>query len=150
MSSLREYAYSNILKFLPTKNENSEIKISDFFYFCWKLRLWVFVRTTSTRWFLRVPTIYGFWAKIRKMMYIKVGFDWGQNYIGMFSWWLYRADWIKKTPRNRWMFRVGDIFFKEYKKSHLVILNRKGYFPVNFIERAWSFSMKQVYVFYIQ
>ena len=40
-TSLRKHAYSNILKFLPTKNENFQIKNSDnFLYFCSKHRLW--------------------------------------------------------------------------------------------------------------
>ena len=32
--SLRKHAYSNILKILPSKNENFQIKISDIFHIC--------------------------------------------------------------------------------------------------------------------
>ena len=48
--SLRKHAYSNILKILPPKNENFQIKCFYFFsYFCSKHRLWVLVRTASPR-----------------------------------------------------------------------------------------------------
>ena len=36
-----------------------------FSYFCSKHRLWVFIRTASSRWFLRVPTIY-VWSRNMK------------------------------------------------------------------------------------
>ena len=48
-NTLRKQAYSNILKILPPKNENFEIKILIFFIFCSKHRLWVLVRTASAR-----------------------------------------------------------------------------------------------------
>ena len=48
--TLRKHAYSNILKILPPKNENFQMKNSDIFsYFCSKHRLWVPFRTASTR-----------------------------------------------------------------------------------------------------
>ena len=48
--SLQKQAYSNILKMLPPKNENFQIKNLDIFsYFCSKHRLWVLVRTASAR-----------------------------------------------------------------------------------------------------
>ena len=48
--TLRKHAYSNVLKILHPKNENSQIKISDIFsYFCSKHRLRVLVRTASPR-----------------------------------------------------------------------------------------------------
>ena len=46
----RKHTYSSILKILPPKNENFQIKNSDIFsYFCSKHRLWVLVRTASAR-----------------------------------------------------------------------------------------------------
>ena len=48
--SLRKRAYSNILNILPPKNENFQIKKIWYFpYFCSKHRLWVLIRTASTR-----------------------------------------------------------------------------------------------------
>ena len=45
---LRKHAYSNILKILPPKNENFQIKNSDIFLIsAQKHRLWVLVRTAS-------------------------------------------------------------------------------------------------------
>ena len=62
--TLRKHAYSNILKFLPPKNENFQMKNSDNFHIsAQKHRLWVFVRTALSRWFKRVPTIYVFEQK---------------------------------------------------------------------------------------
>ena len=61
--SHRGQVYSIILKILPPKNENFQIKILIFFIFFSKHRLWVLVRTTSARQFLRVPTIYVFEQK---------------------------------------------------------------------------------------
>ena len=47
---LRKHAYSNILKILSPKTEKIQIKTSWYFsYFCSKHRLWVLVRTASTR-----------------------------------------------------------------------------------------------------
>ena len=47
--SLRKHAYSNVLKILPPKTENFEIKNSDIFHIsAQKHRLWVLVRTAST------------------------------------------------------------------------------------------------------
>ena len=46
--TLRKHAYSNILKILPPKNENFQMKKFWYFsYFCSKHRLWVLVRTAS-------------------------------------------------------------------------------------------------------
>ena len=51
-SSLPKQTYSNMLKISPSKNENFQIKkIWYFSYLCSKHRLWVLVRTASTRWF---------------------------------------------------------------------------------------------------
>ena len=48
--TLREHAYSNILKIAPPQNWKSSDKNSDIFsYFCSKHRLWVLVRTASPR-----------------------------------------------------------------------------------------------------
>ena len=48
--TLRKYAYSNTLEVLPPKNGNFSYKIFWYFsYFYSKHRLWVFVRTASTR-----------------------------------------------------------------------------------------------------
>ena len=48
--SLRKHAYSNTLKILPQKNDkSSDKKFWYFSYFCSKHRLWVFVRTASSR-----------------------------------------------------------------------------------------------------
>ena len=48
--ALRENAYSNMLKISSPKNENFQIKKFWYFsYFCSKHRLWVVVRTASTR-----------------------------------------------------------------------------------------------------
>ena len=45
---LQKHAYSHILKILPPKNENFQIKNSDIiFIFCSKHRMWVLVRTAS-------------------------------------------------------------------------------------------------------
>ena len=46
-SSLRKHAYSHILKILPSKNENVQIKILIFFMFYSKYRLWVLVTYNS-------------------------------------------------------------------------------------------------------
>ena len=48
--SLRKHAYSNILIISPPKTENFQIKkIWYFSYFCSKHRLWVLVKTASSR-----------------------------------------------------------------------------------------------------
>ena len=48
--TLREHAYSNILKIVSPKNESFQMKNSDILsYFCSKHRLWVLVRTASAR-----------------------------------------------------------------------------------------------------
>ena len=50
--ALRKHVYSNILKILPPKNENFQIKKCLYFaYFCSKHRLWVLVRTALARQF---------------------------------------------------------------------------------------------------
>ena len=54
--TLRKQAYSNILKFLPPRNEKFQIKILIFSYFCSKHRSWVLVRTASAN--------LCFWAEI--------------------------------------------------------------------------------------
>ena len=47
--TLWKHAYSNILKILPSKNENFQIKKFWYLsYFCSKHRLWVHVRTASS------------------------------------------------------------------------------------------------------
>ena len=81
--TLRKHAYSNILKFLPRKNENFQIKkFLIFIHFCSKHRLWVLVRNASPRRFLQVPTIYVLSRNKKnnvypckpQFYYIKVGF----------------------------------------------------------------------------
>ena len=65
--TLREYAYSNILKIVRQKNENFQMKNSDIFsYFCSKHRLWVLVlsRNKKNNAYPCKPQFY----------YIKVGF----------------------------------------------------------------------------
>ena len=48
--TLRKNAYLNLLKILPPKNENFQMKNSDMFsYFCSKHRLWVLVSTALAR-----------------------------------------------------------------------------------------------------
>ena len=50
LSALRKHAYSNILKISPPKTESFQIKILIFFlYFYSEHRLWVLVRTASSR-----------------------------------------------------------------------------------------------------
>ena len=47
---LRKHNYSNILEILPPENENFQIKKFWYFsYFCSKHRLWILVRTASSR-----------------------------------------------------------------------------------------------------
>ena len=47
---LRKHTYSNIQKISPPETENFQIKNSNTFsYFCSKHRLWILVRTASTR-----------------------------------------------------------------------------------------------------
>ena len=50
-NTLRKHACSNILKIWSPKNEKILIKNSDIFPTCTKHRLWVLVRTASSRWF---------------------------------------------------------------------------------------------------
>ena len=79
--TLWKHAYSNILKILPPKNENFQIKKFWYVsYFCSKHRLWVHVRTASSAqnidcgYSLEPPRWGGsnlypqsmFWAEIRK------------------------------------------------------------------------------------
>ena len=72
LSSLRKYAYSNIMKILLSKKGKFSDKNFDIFsYFAKKHRLWVLVRTASARRFLRVPTIYVF-SKIRNRLWVLV------------------------------------------------------------------------------
>ena len=47
--SLRKHANSNILKILPSKNKNFQIKIGYFSYFSSEHSMWALVRTASTR-----------------------------------------------------------------------------------------------------
>ena len=71
-TSLRKHAYSNILKILPPKNENFQIKNSDIFH--------VSVQNIDYGNSLEPPQRGGsneyrqsmFWAKIRKIMYTPV------------------------------------------------------------------------------
>ena len=49
--SLRKHAYSNMLKILPPRNENFQIKSSDIFHISAQNRLWILVRTASLRQF---------------------------------------------------------------------------------------------------
>ena len=49
--ALGKYVYSNILKILPPKHENLQIKIDIFHISAQKHRLWVLVRTASARQF---------------------------------------------------------------------------------------------------
>ena len=54
--TLQKQVYLNILKILPSKNENFQIKILIFFfYFCSKHRLWVLVKTASVRKLMYTP-----------------------------------------------------------------------------------------------
>ena len=53
---LRKHAFSNIKKISPPQTENFKIKKLWYFpYFCSKHRLWVLVRTASTRWSNEYP-----------------------------------------------------------------------------------------------
>ena len=91
---LRKHAYSNILKILPPKNENFQIKNSDIFH--------ISAQNIDCEYSLETPRRGGsneypqsmFFSKIRQnnlypckpqFYYIKVGFKGGQNYIGGFS-----------------------------------------------------------------
>ena len=92
--SLRKHAYSNILKILPPKNENFQIKHSKFH---------ISAQNIDCGYSLEPPRRGGsnayplsvFLSRNKKnnlypfkpqFYYIKVGFKRGQNYIGMFSW----------------------------------------------------------------
>ena len=96
--ALWKHAYSNILKIVPQKkNENFQIKNCNIFY--------ISAQSIDCGYLLKPPCQGGsngypqsFWAEIRKIMYtpenpsfsiLKWGLR-GQNYIGMFSWWLYK------------------------------------------------------------
>ena len=93
-SSLRKHAYSNILKILPPNNENFQIKNSDIFYIsaqnidCGK-SLEPPRRGSSNEYpqsmFLSRNKINNVYSCKPQFFYIKVGFEGGQNYIGMFS-----------------------------------------------------------------
>ena len=78
ISSLRKHAYSNILKILaPKKWKFSDKKSWYFSYICLKHRLWVFVRTASTRPTIVVQRVYlylylYFRAELRKIMHTPV------------------------------------------------------------------------------
>ena len=60
---LWKHAYSNILKILPPKNENFQIKNSGILHISAQNRLWILVRTASMIRFWWVPTIYVFEQK---------------------------------------------------------------------------------------
>ena len=70
--SLRKHAYSNMLKILPPKNENFQIKNSDIFH--------IFYQNIDCWYSLEPPRRGGsneypqsmFWAEIRKLMYTPV------------------------------------------------------------------------------
>ena len=96
LSALRKHAYSNIMKILPTKNENFQKKILIFFLFL--------LKNINCKYSLEPPRRGGsneyaqsmFLSRNKKnnvypckpqFYYIKVAFTGGQNYIGMFSWW---------------------------------------------------------------
>ena len=69
---LRKHAYSNILKILPPKNENFQIKFFWYFsYFCSKHRLWVLVRTIYVLSRNKKNNVYPYKPQF---YYIKVGF----------------------------------------------------------------------------
>ena len=70
--ALRKHAYSNILKILPPKNENFQIKILIFFNFCSKHRLWALVRPQSM--FLSRNKKNNVYPCKPQFYYIKVGF----------------------------------------------------------------------------
>ena len=96
--TLRKHAYSNILKILPPKNENFQIKNSDIFS--------ISVQNIDCGYLLEPPRRGGsneypqsmllsrnkksnVYPCIPQFYYINVGFKGGQNYIGMFSWWFH-------------------------------------------------------------
>ena len=70
--TLRKHAYSNILKILPSKNENFQIKNSDIFH--------ISAQNIDCGYSLEPPRRGGFneypqsmlWAEIRKIMYTPV------------------------------------------------------------------------------
>ena len=64
--TLRKHAYLNILKILPPKNENFQIKNSDIFHISAE----------------NIDCGYSL-----ELLLYKSGVLWDQNYIGMFSWW---------------------------------------------------------------
>ena len=92
--TLRKHAYSNILNFLPPKNENFQMKNSDNFH--------ISAQNIDCGYSLEPPHRGGsneypqsmFLSRNKKnnvypckpqLYYIKGGFKGGQNYIGMFS-----------------------------------------------------------------
>ena len=94
-NSLRKLACSNILKILPPKNGNFQIKTSDIFN--------ISAQNIDCGYSLELPRRGGSNEYPQSMIlsrnkkinvypckpqfyYIKVGFKGGQNYIGMFSW----------------------------------------------------------------
>ena len=109
--SLQKHAYSNTLNILPLKLKISDKTFWCSSYICSIHRLWVLVRTASTRRFLRVPqsmflsrasrrggsneyTQSMFLSRNKKnnvypyeipVLLYKNGVKGGQNYIGMFS-----------------------------------------------------------------
>ena len=72
VSSLRKHAYSNILKILPPKNENFQIKTSDIFH--------ISTQNIDCGYSLEPPRRGGsneyhnicFWVEIRKIMYTPI------------------------------------------------------------------------------
>ena len=97
MDTLRKHAYSNILKILQPKTENLQIKNLIFFH--------ISAQNIDCRYSLEPPRRGSsnkdpqsmFLSKNKKnniypckpqFYYIKVGLKGGQNYIGMFSWWM--------------------------------------------------------------
>ena len=82
--TLRKHAYSNIMKILPIKNENFQIKNSDIFH--------IFARNNDFGYSLEPPRRGGSNEYTQSMFMIrnkksnvKVGFKRGQNYMDVFS-----------------------------------------------------------------
>ena len=113
--TLRKHAYSNILKILPPKNENFQIKISDIFH--------ISAQNIDCGYSLEPPRRGGpneypqsmFLNRNKKIIYTPVNPSltiqkWGLrglNYIGMFSWWygqvrLLRFIWLLVCKNWHW------------------------------------------------
>ena len=95
--SLRKHAYSNIFKILQPKKENFQIKNSDKFHISAQNidcghSLEPPQRGSSSEYpqsiFLSRSKKNNAWPCKPQFYYINQGFKGGQNYIGMFSWWI--------------------------------------------------------------